>query len=328
MMCRQLIPFFTFFILAACSRGTDKNLIEVNADSRKGFNFPYLLYVPETLSDNKEVLVIVEPNNSGFANDKLRKHLEKARRTASIDFYTGNYVSRKLGYPLLVPVFPRPESEWKIYTHALDRDAVLQKGNPLERLDLQLVRMIEHARDTLQKLGYPTGERVLMTGFSASGTFVNRFSLIHPDRVFALAAGGLNGLLMLPVREMNGQKVNYPLGTNDFSDLFGMTFDSAAFKNIPQFLYMGKLDDNDAVLFDDGYDPDERETVFRTTGEKMQPDRWNSCRDIYLAENINATIISYDSLGHENPLRVKEDILSFFISVIDTSHSSGLTNAR
>jgi hypothetical protein len=60
----------------------------------------------------------------------------------------------------------------------------------------------------------------------------------------------------------------------------------------------------------------------------MQPDRWNSCRDLYLAENINATIISYDSLGHENPLRVKEDILSFFTSVIDSSHSSGLTNAR
>lgn len=292
----MLIAFFSLITLASCSRGTDKHLIEVNADSRKGFNFPYLLYIPETISDKEELKLIVEPNNSGFANDKLSEHLEKARRTASIDFYAGNYISRKLGYPLLVPVFPRPESEWKIYTHALDRDAILQKDNPLERLDLQLIRMMEDARDTLQKLGYPTAERVLMTGFSASGTFVNRFSLIHPDRVFALAAGGLNGLLMLPVKEIKGQQLDYPLGINDFTELFSSTFDSATFKKIPQFLFMGRLDDNDAVLFDDGYGPDERETVFRTTGEKMQPDRWNSCRDIYLAANINATIVSYDSL--------------------------------
>ncbi len=314
----MLIAFFSLITLASCSRGTDKHLIEVNADSRKGFNFPYLLYIPETISDKEELKLIVEPNNSGFANDKLSEHLEKARRTASIDFYAGNYISRKLGYPLLVPVFPRPESEWKIYTHALDRDAILQKDNPLERLDLQLIRMMEDARDTLQKLGYPTAERVLMTGFSASGTFVNRFSLIHPDRVFALAAGGLNGLLMLPVKEIKGQQLDYPLGINDFTELFSSTFDSATFKKIPQFLFMGRLDDNDAVLFDDGYGPDERETVFRTTGEKMQPDRWNSCRDIYLAANINATIVSYDSLGHENPERVKKDILSFFVSAIES----------
>ena len=296
----MLIAFFSIITLASCSRGTDKHLIEVNADSRKGFNFPYLLYIPETISDKEELKLIVEPNNSGFANDKLSEHLEKARRTASIDFYAGNYISRKLGYPLLVPVFPRPESEWKIYTHALDRDAILQKDNPLERLDLQLIRMMEDARDTLQKLGYPTAERVLMTGFSASGTFVNRFSLIHPDRVFALAAGGLNGLLMLPVKEIKGQQLDYPLGINDFTELFSSTFDSATFKKIPQFLFMGRLDDNDAVLFDDGYGPDERETVFRTTGEKMQPDRWN------------------DSLGHENPERVKKDILSFFVSAIES----------
>ena len=229
----MLIAFFSLITLASCSRGTDKHLIEVNADSRKGFNFPYLLYIPETISDKEELKLIVEPNNSGFANDKLSEHLEKARRTASIDFYAGNYISRKLGYPLLVPVFPRPESEWKIYTHALDRDAILQKDNPLERLDLQLIRMMEDARDTLQKLGYPTAERVLMTGFSASGTFVNRFSLIHPDRVFALAAGGLNGLLMLPVKEIKGQQLDYPLGINDFTELFSSTFDSATFKKIP-----------------------------------------------------------------------------------------------
>jgi hypothetical protein len=224
-----------------------------------------------------------------------------------------------LKYPLLVPVFPRPKSDWKIYTHALDRDAILQKNNLLERLDIQLIKMIDNARDTLLKLGYRTQKRVLLTGFSASGTFANRFSLIHPDRVFAVAAGGLNGLLMLPVKEINNRKLNYPLGTNDFKSLFNECFDSLSFKKIPQFLFMGKLDENDAILFDDGFDPDERETVFKSLGIKMQPERWNTCMKIYKANNTNVTLITYDSIGHEHPLKIKEDILSFFIANLKIS---------
>jgi hypothetical protein len=127
-----------------------------------------------------------------------------------------------------------------------------------------------------------------------------------------VAAGGLNGLLMLPIDEINNKRLNYPLGTNDFQFLFDKYFDSTAFKMIPQFLFMGKLDENDAVLFDDGYDAEERETVLRNLGLIMQPDRWYSCTKIYKTKNINATFITYDSIGHEHPLKVKEDILSFF----------------
>lgn len=323
-MYNKLFTFATLLSLLACSGENNNKLIETGADPNKGFNFPYLLFLPGTISCQNELFLIVEPNNSGFANDDTEEHLKKARRIATKDFYPGNFVSRKLNYPLLVPVFPRPASNWKIYTHALDKDAIVQKNNQLERLDIQLLKMIDDARDTLKKMGYQTNSRVLMTGFSASGSFVNRFSLIHPERIFALAAGGLNGLLMLPLNEMNGQILNYPLGTNDFSLLFNKPFDSVAFKKLPQFLFMGSLDENDAVLFDDAYDPDEREAVFNSTGQKMQPDRWESCRKIYNNGNINAIINTYDSIGHEHPLKIKEDILSFFHSAIVLSKSGGL----
>lgn len=311
-MKKDLIILLTLLSLFACKKENEGNLILIEADSQKGFNFPYLLFLPDTISDQTELRLIVEPNNSGFANDDLKEHLEKARRTASKDFYIGNFVARKLHYPLLVPVFPRPETDWKIYTHALDRDAVIQKNNLLERLDLQLIKMIDNARDTLRSMGYMTRDRVLMTGFSASGTFANRFSLIHPNRVFAVAAGGLNGILILPADEINGNKLNYPLGTNDFRELLNESFDSITFKQLPQFLFMGENDDNDAVLYDDGYEPAERETVFRSLGTKMQPDRWNACSDFYRQRKINATIVTYDSIGHEHPLKVKEDIVEFF----------------
>lgn len=314
-----------FFSLLACRREKD-NLILIQANPSKGFNFPYLLFIPDSIPDHKNLFLIVEPNNSGFANDDLKEHLKKARRTASKDFYIGNFVAERLKYPLLVPVFPRPAKDWKIYTHALDRDAMIQKNNELQRLDIQLLNMIDDALDTLRSLGYKTDNRILMTGFSASGSFVNRFSLIHPDRVFALAAGGLNGILMLPLDEIKGIELNYPLGTNDFQKLFNMSFDSASFKKLPQFLFMGKSDDNDAVLFDDAYDSVERVSVFKTIGEKMQPDRWNACSEIYKLKNINATLITYDSIGHEHPKKVKDDILSYFTSLIKLSESGSSTN--
>jgi|GEM_PF-6285344 len=48
------------------------------------------------MSAENEQVLIMEPNNSGFADDDLQKHTEKAQRTASREFYTENYVARKL----------------------------------------------------------------------------------------------------------------------------------------------------------------------------------------------------------------------------------------
>ncbi len=54
---------------------------------------------------------------------------------------------------------------------------------------------------------------VFMIGFSVSGNFTNRFTLIHPDKIQASAASGVNGLLMLPTEELDGKTLDYPLET-------------------------------------------------------------------------------------------------------------------
>lgn len=321
---RLVIVSMIFLLLAGCKEKIPGELIFIQPPDSAAFHYPYYLFVPEEQPDgpDKNALsyLVVEPNNSGFVSDDLKAHVEKAKRQASREFYVGNYVAVKLGYPLLVPVFPRPESDWKIYTHALDRDVILQEGTDLERLDLQLLAMVDDAREHLSEKGISVHDNFLMTGFSASGTFVNRFSLIHPDRIAALAAGGVNGLLMLPEGELEGYELNYPLGIHDFRTRFGKEFDSAAFRALPQFLYMGENDTNDAVPYDDGYDPDEREAVFGALGETMIPDRWDHCIRIYREHRINAVLKTYPGTGHENPDPVKQDILEFFNGVTSSHH--------
>lgn len=312
----SFLYFSLYLLFSACSEKIPGELIFVEKNESRGFNFPYLLFIPEKVSNDKTYL-IVEPNNSGFGSDNLEDHRKKAERTATKDFYIGNYVAQNLNYPLLVPIFPRPKTNWKIYTHSLDRDVMDQTANSLERLDLQLLEMVEDARERLQNRGIITQEGILMTGFSASGVFANRFSLLHPEKLEAVAAGGLNGLLMIPRKEVNGQVLNYPLGTNDFKSRFDRDFDSVAFKNTPQYLFMGELDENDAVPFDDAYDQDEREAIYASLGEEMQPLRWNNSKKIYEEDGVNAQVKTYKNIGHEQADEVKEDIVEFFLQVVN-----------
>jgi len=316
-MKQLLILFITLLSLQSCTKKSiNGELIFAEANPSEGFNFPYFLFIPQGTSVEKELILIVEPNNSGFADDDFERHIEKAKRTASHDFYIGNFVARELKIPLLVPVFPRPKSEWKIYTHALDSDVIAQKDNSLERIDLQLLAMVTDAKTKLADSGYSVRDKFFMTGFSASGTFANRFTIIHPEKIQAVAAGGLNGLLMLPIGKWKGENLNYPIGTNDLKALTNKSFTKDLFNKTPQFYFMGKLDENDAVPYSDAFGQVEREQIYRLLGEQMQPERWNNCTQIYRNLNVNGTFLSYEDVGHEHPESIKNEIIKFFREVI------------
>lgn len=309
---RNIFILLAALMLFSGNSGSPGKLKFFKADPDNGYGFPFFLFMPRDIPHIDTTWLIVEPNNTGFVSDRFRDHRKKARRTASKDFYIGNYVSLRMKCPLLVPVIPRPESHWKIYSHSLDRDVMLQKDTPLERLDLQLLAMVEAARDHLAGEGIRLQERFLMTGFSASGTFVNRFTLLHPDRVAAAAAGGLNGLLALPLEELDGVTLEYPLGTYDFEQLFGKPFDAGRFRQTPQYLFIGAEDTNDAIPYADGYDEPERQKIYKLLGEEMQPARWDRCAGIYREEGVNAVISTVPGLGHAHPDSIKNDIVQFF----------------
>lgn len=312
-MYRVIVLFFLF--LPSCIQpGLEGKIILVNEKPEKGYHYPYYLFIPDNISVTQEVFLIIEPNNSGFVSDELDEHLKKARRIATLDFYAGNYVARNLQYPLIVPVFPRSETHGQIYTHALDRDVMLQKNTSLERLDLQLLAMTRDARARLAEMGYATTNQFFMTGFSASGTFANRFTAIHPEKVKAVAAGGINGLLFIPHDTLQGHALTYPVGTYDFREIFGTSFNKTAYYNTPQFLFMGALDDNDAVPYSDAFDPQERELIYHTLGREMQPRRWENCQQIYITEGVKAQFKTYGGVGHDQPDEIKKDILEFFKS--------------
>jgi hypothetical protein len=113
-------------------------LIEVPAVESSGFFFPYYLDIPKDLSRSEPVRLLIEPNNTGQTSDDFEVHRASAKRLAAAGDV--HRLADRLQTPLLVPILPRPRSQWKIYTHLLDRDSMLIKDGLLSRIDLQLLR--------------------------------------------------------------------------------------------------------------------------------------------------------------------------------------------
>lgn len=295
------------FFLLFCQICHAETVIEINAAPDKGFNFPFLLKIP---TETKTKYLIVETNNTGKISDNFDEHYTSAKNAITGNAI-GPWVSKELNAPILIPVFPRSEQDWQIYTHALDRDTLVINSGNLKRIDLQLLAMIDEAKRVLAAHEVGVDEKVILTGFSASGTLANRFSLLHPDAVKLVVAGGLNGILMLPVSSLGEHELNYPLGVNDFEMITGKSFDLSKWKAIPQFVFMGAHDTNDAANYDDAYSDAERKIIFSAMGKNMQPERWQFCQGVYSKLNVNVVFKTYADIGHGTNLKIHNDILAF-----------------
>lgn len=268
----------------------------VAADPRAGFHSGYYLYLPQAPGRDAtgQATLLVQPNNSGTITDDITVQRRDAWWTA----FERKRIADQLGTPLLVPVFPRPASAWQVYTHALDRDTLTSRNPALARLDLQLIAMIDDARARLAAEGHPVAPRVLIQGFSASGMFANRFTALHPDRVRAAAIGSPGGWPIAPVAVVRGMPLPYPAGVGDLQMLTGRPFDSVTFAQVPQFIYMGSVDDNDSLDHEDGWEKPVASKVSRMFGDTPVA-RWRHAEALYRHAGVRARFELVPGVGHD-----------------------------
>jgi hypothetical protein len=286
------------------------DVIEVEPNTPKGFNFPYFLFIPDTADKSRELHLLVETNNTGTSSDDFDVHREKA-----LDFVKRAYpnrIARQLSVPLLVPVFPRPRTNWQAYTHALDRDTLEINEGKLKRLDLQLIAMIDDALELLRANRFKIHDKVFMHGFSASAKFCNRFTFLHPERVKAAAAGGVNGIPTLPVSTYNSYTLPFPIGIADIETFTGRPYDEQAHHQIPQYIYMGYMDRNDTLPSRDAWSEAEADIIRGAIAEKMMPDRWQICQTIYREKLPRAQCVTYNGVGHAIKGEMQSDLVKFF----------------
>jgi pimeloyl-ACP methyl ester carboxylesterase len=314
----------------------------VKANPSLGFHWDYLLYTPETV---KSPYLLVIPNNSGNPNSDMAFHQTEAKKLIQDmrDLADG------IGTFLLVPIFPRPAGELnEYYTHNLDRDVLLMTFDGYQRIDLQLLAMVDDARNKLAERRIQIDQRFIMWGFSASGTFSDRFSLLHPDRLVAVAAGGCTH--SLPFATYAGENLPYPVGTYDYESIMGAPFDAKAFASLPRFLYKSDQDSGGTITTNDGvYPADEYFDLF-VRGEleanlKTSPiplitssemshsdedllkyriyrgavfvDEFIAVSKIYAEAGLDKSQFKlYPGVGHEITDEMKKDVREFFLANI------------
>jgi pimeloyl-ACP methyl ester carboxylesterase len=250
--------------------------------------------------------IFVEPNNSGTVSDFNEVFAYMAYEELKDFRYKGT--ADALGVPLLMPVFPRPAS---VYTQALSRAAMLTTGD-MARLDLQLISMIEDARTRLETIGIHTSPKVFMHGFSASASFANRFTLMHPDRIKAVAIGGFGPLPILPASTYGGYTLRYPIGTADLKSMLNIDFDINTWKTVPQYFYMGDQEVADAVYAADCYDPEDAQILDAIFSHMMYPTRWNKCQELINGYGANAEFKLWSNEGHVISIAMADYYLKFF----------------
>jgi predicted esterase len=287
-------------------------IVKIEAQPAKGFAYPYYLYVPkalreETKDKKKAHTILVIPNNSGKLSDDFNLHDGDVKRKIK----QNAPIADRLGVAILIPVFPRPQTDWKIYTHALDRDAMTTDKRELARFDLQLVAMIDDARARLDREKLKFDKRVFMIGFSAAGMFANRFTFLHPKRIKAAAIGSPGGWAIAPVASFKEKSLRYPIGIDDLKSISGEKLDLKNLQKVPLFMFLGDKDENDSVIFRDSYEKEDEDLIFSLFG-KTPVERWDDSKKLYQDSKLNVEFRLYPNVAHSVTKEMFDDIFAFF----------------
>lgn len=292
--------------------GILKEVIVYPTINKKDFYYPYFLRFNTNLinNPNKQTL-IVETVNFGRCGD-IKNILNSTIKSRGSSL--GLYVADRNNNIFMMPIFPRGvDSNGKMnvdyYQHALDRDTLENRMKERISIDQQVLAMIKDSQMFLRGKGINVEDKIAMIGFSASGDFVNRFSILYPEIIKAMAFQ--NTKPILPLKEYKGEKLIYPVGIGDIEEITGKPVNMEAYKKIKQYVFVGALDTNDGVYNFDGYGDAEREQIFRLLGRKMIPDRWNNVQKIFKEFKYPIQFVTYQNLSHNINNYVVEDVFNF-----------------
>jgi len=312
-------------------RPTDR-LQFVEADPDSGFNFPYWLATPESVrSPPVPLLVTMNSAHPGQTNpggpDEPTPLSKRARSQITSFDQVGVWASEQLGVPQLVPVFPMPNSTHRITQ--IDRESMLIEGTDLERVDRQLLRMTEHARQEILA-DTEMHDQLLLWGNSSAGVAAEHMAVLHPGEIMASAVSGTGGVVTLPLETLDSHTLKYPIGVADLEAITGSPFDTEAFDAVNKFYILGAHDTHNLLKFQvpgelPGVwaDPAVYETAKAVYGRHMAEDRLPRCQIAFEKAGVSAQFRIYPEMTHD-PELAGPDVLEFLRRSIAGEEVSGM----
>ena len=274
-------------------------------------DYDWFSYVPFGLDKNKLNYILITSLHGNIRSSNYNDITEETRNLTEWRISWAD--SEKL--ILLAPVIP------KYYDfQPIDFDLPSFSGstnNFYRRPDLRVNLMIDYLTNELQTDGYNVSKKVFIEGFSSGGMFTQRYALLHPDRVQAIAAGSCGGTFVLPENSYDGTEMNWPVGINNFQSLVGYEFNKNAYKQIYQFIFIGDQDTKNTTLWLPGSQSlwssqSQIDFLNKTFGE-TDPTRIES--EIKYLNSLgydHITFKLYPGVGHTYSDEMIEDFLAFF----------------
>ena len=139
--------------------------------------------------------------------------------------------------------------------------------------------------------------------------------MLHPEIIRAAAPGSPGGWPLAPVSEWwGGTTLRYPVGIADAQSLTGQPVDLAGVKRVPQYIYVGDQDTNDA-LDRRGFPPEEEAIICANLNCNPAPylfNRWPISEAMHESAGIFNQFVIYPGVAHTITAEMFEDILRFF----------------
>lgn len=201
----------------------------ISYDHENCINIPSIVAIPlvEKVSKN----IIFEANNmeSEKSSDILEQGINTLGRLSILTYEEPGVI--------MVPLIPSYKNY--PYLQQLSRECFdLSKNDLLYRVDEQIVRMINKTKNMVSsEFGVRLSDKIFLNGYSSSGVFAQRFSLLHPEVIDAVCIGGASGSIPVP-----SDVLNYPLGVKDYEELTGKKFNFEQYKDIKFRYYVGEYE--------------------------------------------------------------------------------------
>lgn len=272
--------------------------------------YHWFSYVPANLSKTSLAYILITGQNGNIVSDNYDELIEECRNQAErrktwADTY--NYI-------MITPVIPRSASNLETYTVSLDRESLLDPTDFNQRPDLKVNLMIDQLTSMLTADGYNMHDKVFIEGFSAGAMFAQRYCLLHPERVQAIAAGQCGGSLTVSGSNYNGTDMNWPVGVNDFQSLVDYDFNMTEYQQVPQFIYIGDQDTNNSTVAVGNHDlfTDEQMAFLNVTFGDSDPVRLENQCDYIKGMGYNVEFKLYPGVGHQHTSHMIDDTFTFF----------------
>lgn len=243
-----------------------------------------LLYVPPTAMDGRKLDLIVAVHGTG--------------RTSGIEFRDG-FAEFCLynDCAVLCPLFAvnlfgdGARSGYKF----------LEEGDI--RYDLALIAMVD---EMAQKYGQDWSKFALF-GFSGGGQFTNRFSLLHPEKLWA-ASIGAPGSVTLPDVEKD-----WWIGVKGIAERFGTPFNPEALRDVPVHMVVG---DADLETWEITHKPGGRYYMEGINDPgRTRPERLETLAKAYRDFGVDVTLDLVKGVSHAR-MQVLGHVKAFFLKAL------------